>query len=105
MPLPQTLNDLITAARTMIGQANLIDASIKARNAKAMLSTARSYIVEDSDIAAVFAEVAGTIAAVPNGHDLDDWRASSLGALDRLEQSLTGVRSNDYADALGVGWF
>lgn len=104
MSLPATLLDQVLAARSMLRRADFVNADIAIHNAKAMLQNARAYVVEEGDIGHAFDQALRDIGALQDVHDLDDWRTTALQSLDSLEQSLSSVRANDHAKALGMDW-
>lgn len=105
MPLPETLGDPITAARSMISRAQPFDLNLQTGNAKAMLANARAFVIEDASIGSAFDEVGQRIDALRKAKALEDARRSVLQAIDSLEHSLMHARPNAYAKALGADWF
>lgn len=104
MPLPETLREVLSAARSMIGRAHAIDVGLQTGNANAMLTNAQAFTAQDPAISETFDAARRQIAAMAQAGELDDARTSALQAIDALKHSLQRARPNDHR-ALGVDWF
>lgn len=105
MSLPQTLQEPLDAARSMVSRAHAIDLYLQIGNAKAMLANARAFVVEEPLTGEAFEETGRRIDRLVGARDFDDARQSVLQAIDSLELSLRHARPNVHAKALGVDWF
>lgn len=116
MPLPESLADFVTGARSSIERAHPLNVSQAVRAATVMLHTLRSYVVPSPELTAAFG---GALARIAEFHEevedqsrrarkapaaIENARQIAMLSIDSLALALTDAKPSDEAQALGLDW-
>ena len=117
MAVPEPLREFVEDARASVENAHSVNVSIAARNAEALLRSAKSYVVLTSALGEAFDDAIGRIAdfheEVVDQNTLtarvtpaiENARNIAVVAIDRLAEALRDARPNAHATAMGLDWY
>lgn len=114
MPISPEVQEFVDAAVSSMKRADIVNASMMAKNAQTFLSSAWQYVEATPSLSSAFEAAARAVREFDTSFRSSssfgftdrerDAQSSAVAAIEFFDDQLQGARPNDFAKALAMDW-